>query len=85
MADQGRERWSNLVADFEASDLTQREPATDRGISFSNLCGSAVTAAPTPVSGADAPAAQWRHVEPGDVREASGGVEGERAKLALVL
>ena len=24
MAEQGRECWTNLVADFEASDLTQR-------------------------------------------------------------
>lgn len=37
MADQDRERWTKLVADFEASELTQREFATERGISFSNL------------------------------------------------
>lgn len=37
MADPDRERWKKLVADFEASDLTQREFATERGISFSNL------------------------------------------------
>jgi hypothetical protein len=37
MADQDRERWTKLVADFEASDLTQREFASERGISFSNL------------------------------------------------
>ncbi len=35
--DEDRERWTKLVADFEASDLTQREFATERGISFSNL------------------------------------------------
>jgi hypothetical protein len=41
VADQDREqeraRWTKLVADFEASDLTQREFASERGISFSNL------------------------------------------------
>ena len=37
MTDQDRERWAKLVADFEASDLTQREFASERGISFSNL------------------------------------------------
>ncbi len=37
MADQDQERWKRLVADFEASDLTQREFASERGISFSNL------------------------------------------------
>jgi transposase len=37
MADQDRARWSKLVADFEAGDLTQREFASERGISFSNL------------------------------------------------
>jgi hypothetical protein len=31
MADQDRERWTKLVADFEASDLTQREFASERG------------------------------------------------------
>ena len=35
--DEDRERWTKLVADFEASDLTQREFASERGISFSNL------------------------------------------------
>jgi hypothetical protein len=35
--DRDRERWKRLVADFEASDLTQREFASERGISFSNL------------------------------------------------
>jgi len=35
--DQDRERWTKLGADFEASDLTQREFANERGISFSNL------------------------------------------------
>ncbi len=35
--DQEREWWKRLVADFEASDLTQREFASERGISFSNL------------------------------------------------
>jgi hypothetical protein len=37
MTDQDRERWKKLVADFEASDLTQREFASERGISFSKL------------------------------------------------
>ena len=37
MADQDRARWIKLVADFESSGLTQREFATERGISFSNL------------------------------------------------
>jgi hypothetical protein len=35
--DQDRARWTKLVAGFEASDLTQREFATERGVSFSNL------------------------------------------------
>src|SRR5512138_3503859 len=37
MKDQDRARWTKLVADYEASDLTQREFATERGLSFSNL------------------------------------------------
>ena len=37
MDDQERARWVKLVADFESSDLTQREFATERGVSFSNL------------------------------------------------
>jgi hypothetical protein len=37
MTEQELARWTKLVADFEASDLTQREFATERGISFSNL------------------------------------------------
>lgn len=37
MADQDRARWTKLVADFEAGDLTQREFATERGVSFTNL------------------------------------------------
>ncbi len=37
MDDQERDRWTKLVADFESSDLTQREFATGRGVSFSNL------------------------------------------------
>ena len=37
MAEQDRARWMRLVADFESSDLTQREFATERGVSFSNL------------------------------------------------
>ncbi len=37
MADQDQERWKKLVADFESGDLTQREFASERGISFSNL------------------------------------------------
>ncbi len=35
--EQDRERWTKLVADYEASELTQREFATERGVSFSNL------------------------------------------------
>ncbi len=37
MADQDRARWTKLVADFEVSDLSQREFASERGISLSNL------------------------------------------------
>jgi hypothetical protein len=37
MTDQERTRWTKLVADYEASDLTQREFASERGVSFSNL------------------------------------------------
>ena len=37
MTDQDRARWTKLVADYEASDLTQREFASERGVSFSNL------------------------------------------------
>ena len=37
MADETRARWTKLVADFEASGLTQREYAKERGVSFSNL------------------------------------------------
>ena len=37
MREDGRGRWTKLVADFESSDLTQREFATERGISLSNL------------------------------------------------
>jgi hypothetical protein len=35
--EQDRERWTKLVADYEASELTQREFASERGVSFSNL------------------------------------------------
>ena len=37
MADLDVDRWKKLVADFETSDLTQREFASERGVSFSNL------------------------------------------------
>jgi transposase len=37
MAEQDRSRWTKLVADFESSDLTQREFATERGIPVSAL------------------------------------------------
>ena len=37
MDDQERGPVGKLVADFESSDLTQREFATERGVSFSNL------------------------------------------------
>jgi hypothetical protein len=37
MRDDGRARWTKLVADFESADLSQREFAQERGISLSNL------------------------------------------------
>jgi len=37
MADQDRAAWTKLVADFEASDLSQRQFAQERMISVSNL------------------------------------------------
>jgi DNA-binding transcriptional regulator YiaG len=37
MTDQERTRWTKLVAHYEASELTQREFAAERGISLSNL------------------------------------------------
>jgi transposase-like protein len=37
MPDQDQVRWKKLVADFETSELTQREFAAERGVSFSNL------------------------------------------------
>ena len=37
MTDQERARWTKPVADYESSEVTQREFATERGISFSNL------------------------------------------------
>ena len=37
MPDQDQSRWKKLVADFETSELTQREFAAERGVSFSNL------------------------------------------------
>lgn len=37
MAGADRERWVKLVADFESSDLSQREFANERGVSFSIL------------------------------------------------
>ncbi len=37
MREDERARWTKLVADFESSDLTQREFAQERGFSFSNL------------------------------------------------
>jgi len=37
MAEQDRTRWTKFVADLESSDLTQREFATERGISLSHL------------------------------------------------
>jgi len=37
MDDQSQARWKKLVADYEASELTQREFASERGVSFSNL------------------------------------------------
>jgi len=37
MTEQERTRWTKLVGDFETSDMTQREFALQRGISFSNL------------------------------------------------
>ncbi len=37
MVDQDKAQWKKLVADFEVSDLSQREFASERGISLSNL------------------------------------------------
>ncbi len=37
MDDQDRARWTKLVADYESSDLTQREFANERGVSYANL------------------------------------------------
>jgi hypothetical protein len=37
MTDQDRARWMKLVGDYDASELTQREFATERGINLSNL------------------------------------------------
>ncbi len=37
MTDQERARRVKLVADFESSDLTQREFANERGVSFSGV------------------------------------------------
>ncbi len=37
MAEQDRERWKKLVADYESCDLTQREFANERGISLGHL------------------------------------------------
>ena len=37
MADQDRATWTKLVADFEASDLSQRQFAQERMVSASNL------------------------------------------------
>ena len=37
MDDQERARWVKLVADYESSELTQREFANERGVSYSNL------------------------------------------------
>ena len=37
MADQDIELWTRPVADFETSELTRREFASERGVSFSAL------------------------------------------------
>lgn len=37
MADDKRQFWTNLVADFETSELSQRAFAEQKGISISNL------------------------------------------------
>lgn len=37
MHEDERARWTKLVADFESSDLSQRECAHERGLSLSNL------------------------------------------------
>ena len=37
MAVADREKWKEMVADFEASDLSQREFSSQRGISFGTL------------------------------------------------
>lgn len=37
MVDENKSRWTKLVADFESSDLSQRQFAQDRGVPLSNL------------------------------------------------
>jgi hypothetical protein len=37
MSEQDKERWTELVADFESSSLSQKEFSNERGISFSML------------------------------------------------
>jgi transposase len=37
MADQDKAEWTKMVADFETSDLSQREFAKERMLSLSNL------------------------------------------------
>ena len=37
MADQDKEQWTKLVAEFELSDLSQREFAKQRMVALSNL------------------------------------------------
>jgi hypothetical protein len=37
MSDDERSKWTKVVADFEAADLSQREFAKERGVPLSNL------------------------------------------------
>ena len=37
MVDGSKGKWTKLVADFESSDLSQREFANERGVPLSNL------------------------------------------------
>lgn len=42
MTDQERPRWTKLGGDYETNELTQRQWASERGVSFSNLRTGAI-------------------------------------------
>lgn len=66
MAEQDREHWTKLVADFESSDLTQTEFAAERGISFSNCAtGSTGSAGRRGRSSRSRPSRQVKHRDGG--------------------